>query len=361
MNNFRIILLKSFTGLALTGPIIINNNDNKNNNNIESQNFGYLLQNIASSSVSIDIAGLVVLILGLTLVGAVLIYLLIKKLSNEKASYAEMIEEEEILTNIWNDWKYSRRAKSQHGTAIPEDSPTHAIWKGDDEIKRAIIIGDVHGCCEELEELLKKCSFNEKTDTLIFVGDLVNKGPDNIGVLKLVRKLNAWVVRGNHDDKAVFVAVQSKVYPTQKKDTFSWTSELGVDDIQYLNKLPYSLKLPERFSKNNQPILIVHAGIVPGVDLENQKLEDMTTMRALKKQNDKFIAKEKLKDAIPWASQWNGPYHIYFGHDAKGGLQKFPYATGLDTGCCYGRQLTAAILPEGNIVQVSAKKVYSKP
>lgn len=64
---------------------------------------------------------------------------------------------------------------------------------------RVIIVGDVHGCYDELKLLLNKCQFKKDVDFLVFVGDLVNKGPKSANVVKYVRELNASCVRGNHD------------------------------------------------------------------------------------------------------------------------------------------------------------------
>ena len=65
---------------------------------------------------------------------------------------------------------------------------------------RTIVIGDVHGCIRELKELLQMCEYEEGKDKLIFVGDLVGKGPESINVINYVRKLsNVVVIRGNHD------------------------------------------------------------------------------------------------------------------------------------------------------------------
>jgi hypothetical protein len=64
------------------------------------------------------------------------------------------------------------------------------------------------------------------------------------------------------------------------------------------------------------------------------------------------------KERTPWAKLWRGPQLAIFGHDARRGLQTEEFAIGLDSGCCYGRELTGIILPEGEYVSVEATKVH---
>jgi hypothetical protein len=68
---------------------------------------------------------------------------------------------------------------------------------------KIIIVGDVHGCLDELKLLLVKCEYQKNIDKLVFVGDLVNKGPYSAEVVKFVRDIGASCVRGNHDDAAL--------------------------------------------------------------------------------------------------------------------------------------------------------------
>ena len=66
-------------------------------------------------------------------------------------------------------------------------------------------------------------------------------------------------------------------------------------------------------------------------------------------------------DGVPWSTRWPGPQEVIFGHNARLGLQQRAHATGLDTGCVYGKELTAYLLPERSIVSVPAERAYVVP
>ncbi|KAF6254526.1 Metallo-dependent phosphatase-like protein, partial [Scenedesmus sp. NREL 46B-D3] len=176
-----------------------------------------------------------------------------------------------------------------------------------------LLVGDVHGCLDELQQLLQEVGYQQGSDSLVLVGDLVNKGPNS--------KLHA------------------QRRPVGAK--YHWVGAMEPADVQFLASMPFSLEV------QGYDILVVHAGLVPGVPLQQQDLASLIKMRELLQAADgSWQGLEKGQEGSrAWAGMWQGPQHVFFGHDAKRRLQQCPYATGLDTGCVYGGHLTACILP----------------
>ena len=220
---------------------------------------------------------------------------------------------------------------------------------------RTIIIGDVHGCAQEFADLVERLHVTEK-DQVILVGDLIVKGPDNAGVIDLAMQLNAKAVRGNHDERCIqwWQAKNEDRDKIPKMSTahFDACAQLREPHWRYLQSLPYFIELPEHKA------LVVHAGLEPFVALPDQSIHNLISMRSI-------LADGTVSKRIhhkPWAEVWPGPTRVFFGHDAMRGLQQTPFAVGLDTGCVYGNQLSAAVLDEGQsnyqIVQVEARQAW---
>jgi hypothetical protein len=225
--------------------------------------------------------------------------------------------------------------------------------RSDSGARRTVVIGDVHGCLDELQDLLRVCGGDRKTDRIVLVGDLVAKGPDSRGVLQLARELGLQSVLGNHDAKVLsFDPVLPGVDPERsRKDHGNVARTLGPGEWSYLRGLPLYLALPDL------EVMVVHAGMLVGVPLSEQPRELLLNMRSITPEGQ---PSKRIDAGVPWASLWPGPTHVVFGHDAVRGLQKFRFASGLDTGCVYGRQLTAVIWPERRFVSVPARRAYAE-
>lgn len=223
---------------------------------------------------------------------------------------------------------------------------------------RTIVVGDVHGCRQELEALLTRVS-HRSTDDLVLVGDLVAKGPDSAGVVALCRAVGARAVRGNHDEHVLrwFRARrEGRALPSLKPHHQQVCDTLTAADWAYLDALPLWLRLEGCFPRD---VLVVHAGLDPRVSLEQQQPSNLMNMRSIR--DDGRVSKRI--EGKPWASVWGGPELVLFGHDAVRKLQQYPHAIGLDTGCVYGGALTAAVFEDGalRLEQVEAKRTWSEP
>lgn len=242
---------------------------------------------------------------------------------------------------------------------LPVPVTKHVTVKEDELAgRKLLVVGDVHGCYDELVELLDKCNGRSPDICTVFVGDLMNKGPKSAEVVKLVREINGYCVRGNHDECSLRVWQNYQAGEGPLHPRFEWMRKLSKEDLEWLSQLPYTLRFPSR------KIIISHAGLVPGVELENQSLDDLLHMRdvSFDDQTLRFSGhKHPNVDTQPWAETWDGLYHVYFGHDARRRFQDCPKATGLDTGCVYGGSLTAVFPGEGNRrVEVKAHHAYKQ-
>lgn len=203
-------------------------------------------------------------------------------------------------------------------------------------LARTIIVGDVHGCVGELGRLLETLA-PVAGDRVFFVGDLVARGPDSAGVLALYRQVQGRSVLGNHEWR--LLEARRARLAGEKRQRLSTPDhallrQLGEEDWALLAGLPLLLALPEH------DLCIVHAGIAPQLALASQDAWTLTHVRSI----DPEGRASDRHDLEPWATRYRQGPHIVFGHNSRLGLQLLPLATGLDTGCVYGGQLSALVL-----------------
>ncbi len=262
-------------------------------------------------------------------------------------------------------------------------------------------IGDIQGCSAAFDALLERLRFSPPRDQLWLVGDLVNRGPDSLGVLRKVIALGdaATCVLGNHD--LHLLAVVAGARELSPNDTFADVLRASDADelIDWLRRLPL-LHRDER----SPPRVLVHAGIPPRWDLQQAEtharevekqlrgerwramlrtmygngpatwspdldqedrwrytINALTRMRYCDRRGQLDLSHSSPPGSqpphlIPWfdvADRLARGSHIIFGHWSALGLLTRPDVTGLDTGCVWGGTLTAAQLdPPGPTVSV---------
>ena len=213
---------------------------------------------------------------------------------------------------------------------------------------RTIVVGDIHGCYDELSELCAKVGLNED-DRLVAVGDLIVKGEKNREVLELFMsdpRLSSVI--GNHDlallrrwrgDEVKLKKAQKAARRELKEGAERYAA--------YLASLPYVIDLGSH--------LVVHAGLRPGVALDAQTEEDLTELRGV---GGKRAGSRK---GAAWYEVYEGPQTVLFGHWPSREPRRGPHALGLDTGCVYGHRLTAYVVETGELLSVPARRAYDAP
>jgi hypothetical protein len=212
-------------------------------------------------------------------------------------------------------------------------------------LARTLVVGDIHGCYDELQDLLALVGFTGD-DRLVCVGDLVVKGERSREVLDLFMTDARFAsVLGNHD-RAVMRALRGEEIELKhtQEQCVGELSRHGRRYAEYLSSLPLWLDLGA--------YAVVHAGVRPGVPLSGQTIEDLTELRTLGPDRTS-------RAGVPWYDLYDGEKTVLFGHWPASPPRRGPGALGLDTGCVYGYELTALVLEEGRLVSVPARRAYS--
>lgn len=218
-------------------------------------------------------------------------------------------------------------------------------------MRRTIIVGDVHGCFVELQLLLTRAEYDARQDRLIFVGDVVNRGPNSRRVLEWIGSLGAEAVVGNHE----LGFLEALASGTDDPDFAELRMQLGTSLSEWSD---WMAGLPPFIETDNY--IVVHAGLAPGrapAETETRLLANIRTWDGSGKNLD-------IAANPPWYQLYNGKKLVVYGHWAKQGLTIRHNVIGLDSGCVYGRSLTAIELPTCRIFQVPAAMEYvavSKP
>lgn len=262
------------------------------------------------------------------------------------------------------------------------------------------IIGDVQGCYTELLQLLDLVKFNPQSDQLGFVGDLVNRGPDSVSVLRFIKNLpDALVVLGNHDLYLLAIGYGAVTYRGEHTLDNVLQAPDKLELLEWLRRQPLIVYL-QKFDS-----VMVHAGIPPqwqltaalknaelacaqlrGADFVNY-LRDLEfhrshpvewhdqlspidsaryTVNALTRMrfctslgtldlSNKTAHSTNAQLLRPWYEWYQLPHRVLFGHwAALEGRQSNPLCEALDTGCVWGRELTAYRLEDKRRFSVPA-------
>ena len=211
---------------------------------------------------------------------------------------------------------------------------------------RTIVVGDIHGCYDELVALLDKARLGSG-DRVVSVGDLVTKGEKSREVLELFMADGRFsAVIGNHDRAILrYWRGESKSLKEAQERTRRELEAGRERFAAYLASLPYFIDLGAH--------VVVHAGLRPGVPLHEQSPADLTELRTLGPDR-------KSRDGTPWYEVYDGEQTALFGHWPAAELRRGPKAIGLDTGCVYGYTLTAYVAETGEVFSVQALRQYSE-
>jgi len=218
------------------------------------------------------------------------------------------------------------------------------VWRF--SMGRIFAVGDIHGSLNRLKDMIFLLDIDKNRDTLVFVGDYIDRGPDSKGVLDFILELkkdlkNVVCLRGNHEEMFLDFTLEHKNGPlfllNGGRDTLSsyglkksgdgMAVNLPDRHLQFLQTLPLYFETAD--------FLFFHAGLRPGLSLEQQDPHDLLWIR-----HEFFLSDTDFGRVV------------VFGHTPFPKPLLTKHKIGIDTGAVYGGKLTCIELPDRKIYQV---------
>ena len=240
------------------------------------------------------------------------------------------------------------------------------LWNNKKEISGPFdIIGDIHGCYDELCELLYKLGYvngiHPDGRTAVFLGDLCDRGPKNVEVLHLVMNMvqtgNAYCVIGNHDRKLLRHLSGAKVQLTHGLEITA--QQLASQSEDFIAEAKTFLdSLVGYYIFDQGKLAVAHAGIIEKYQgRASGRIRDFCLYGDTTGETDEY----GLPVRLPWANDYRGKATVVYGHTPSPTVEAVNNTFCIDTGCVFGGKLTAFRYPEKEIVQVDAKQEYYAP
>lgn len=225
------------------------------------------------------------------------------------------------------------------------------------------VVGDVHGCHAELVHLLRELGYSAEGThpegrKVAFLGDLVDRGPDTPGVLRLVMAMvaagNAVSVRGNHEEKLVRALRGHQVHVSHGLEHS--LDQLARETAQFRAEvLAFCDSLVPHYVLDGGKLVIAHAGLP-----ERYHGSESARMRSLALWGVGTGERDSRGFPVryPWAQDYRGAAMVLYGHTP---VEEPEWVNGtlcLDTGCVFGGRLTALRYPERELVSVPARRTW---
>jgi polynucleotide kinase-phosphatase len=237
------------------------------------------------------------------------------------------------------------------------------------------VIGDIHGCRSELETLLSALGYAIERDAegrpvdathgdgrkVVFLGDLVDRGPDTPGVLRLamgmVRNGHALAVPGNHEDKLVRALRGRKVQTSHGlAESLTQLAAEGADFRREAEQFADGLVSHLVLDKGN--LVVAHAGLIAAYQgRASGRVRSFALYGDTTGETDEY----GLPVRLPWAEDYRGKAMVLYGHTPTLEPEWVNNTMCLDTGCVFGGKLTALRYPEREVVFVPAEQVWYEP